>query len=85
MAELLKNMSVSWEVISEQSKHTQGRKTPDILVITRDAGSVIIETEFAPGQDVESDAKKKCNEKLTDDGTQVSSVIALKIPKEIAD
>lgn len=85
LAELLKNMSVSWEVISEQSKHTQGRKTPDILVITRDAGSVIIETEFAPGQDVESDAKKKCNEKLTDDGTQVSSVIALKIPKEIAD
>ncbi len=88
LAGLLRETRKVWResdiVNSERTGMLKGSsKRPDILVIEPNISPVVIETEFLPATNAETEAKARLGEQLRHDGRKILSCIALRLPKRL--
>jgi len=84
IAELLDSMNPNWTVEAERTQRTRSGHRPDIVLSEAGAGTVIIETEYAPARTVDQDALSRFGVGLRG-VSSLAAVVALKVPREIGD
>lgn len=82
---LLQGMLFRSQVYSENTQAIAGHAglQPDVLVITPGAAPVVVEAEFEPAHEVESDAKKRLGLEAASNRRIIEAVIALRYPDEV--
>ncbi|MCY4171883.1 MAG: hypothetical protein OXF08_09850 [Bacteroidetes bacterium] len=81
LADSLRGTLPNWEVGAEQTNvFTEKMKQPDIVVSHVGGLTVIIETEFSPASNVESDTTERLGQTLLHTGQHVEQCIAVKLP-----
>ena len=88
IARILSSMRSTWReagvVTSENTQKLRGNnKRPDIIIAEPFAYPVIVETEFLPAATVEIEAKSRLGEALRQNGREIYSSIAVRIPSQI--
>ena len=84
LAEALNRRNPRWRVTAEQSDIFGNRALrPDILVRQGKMAPVIIETEFAPGATVETDAAARLGELTRESSHEIEQVIAVRLGRRL--
>ena len=90
LARRLRELHPRWRqgdgVTAEQTGVIAGRPAlrPDIVVGSGVGTPVVIETEFAPAQTVEADARSRIGCRLATTGQEIEQVVAARIPARLA-
>lgn len=88
LANVLRDMNPQWRdrIEAEQTRNFVDHlgRQPDILIRHPNGLPVIVETEFAPGSTVESDARSRLGETLQLDDTVIEQTIAVRMPEELS-
>ena len=82
---LLQGMLSRSRVHSENTQAIAGHAglQPDVLVITPGAAPVVVEAEFEPAHNVESEAKDRLGLEVASNGRVIEAVIALRYPEDV--
>ncbi len=82
---LLKGMLSQSEVYSENTQAIAGSPglQPDVMFITPGAAPVVVEAEFEPAHEVESDAKKRLGLEAASNRRVIEAVVALRYPDDV--
>ena len=84
---LLQGMLSRSRVHSENTQAIAGHAglQPDVLVITPGAAPVVVEAEFDPASNVETEAKNRLGLEVASNGRVIEAVIALRYPEDVRD
>ena len=82
LAEVLQSLRRNWKVEGEPVGALQGGKRPDVLITEPGRAPTIVETEFVPAREVDSDSLAKIKS-ITKDGRQVAAVVAVRLPARL--
>ena len=84
---LLQNMLGSSRVISENTQVIAGHAglRPDILITTPGSSPVVVESEYMPAANVETEAKDRLGLEVASNGRAIEAAIALRYPEAIGD
>ncbi len=87
LRELLQNMLGSSRVISENTRVIAGHPglRPDILVTTPGSSPVVVESEYMPAANVETEAKDRLGLEVASSGRAIEAAIALRYPEAVGD
>ncbi len=82
---LLQGMLSRSRVHSENTQAIAGHAglQPDVLVITPGAAPVVVEAEFDPASNVETEAKDRLGLEVASNGRVIEAVIALRYPEDV--
>ncbi len=87
LGRLLQRMLPTCQVRTENTQAIAGRPglRPDILITATGRAPVVIEAEFAPGANVEVEARERLGLRTTADGRVIEGAVALRYPSAVAD
>ena len=84
LAEALDRRHPRWRVTAEQSDVFGNRALrPDLVVRLGKAPPIVLETEFAPGATVETDARSRLGRVTKDSGLEIEQVIAVRFDRSL--
>ncbi len=88
LAEVLRNKHPLWKesLSAERSRVIQGvrSKSPDIILSLPGCSPVVVEIEFMPATTVQSDAKSRLGDVLSDNLQPIEHCIALRVPNDLS-
>ena len=87
LGRLLQRMLPTCEVRTENSQAIAGHPglRPDVLITGAGRAPVVIEAEFAPGPNVEAEARERLGLRTTADSRLIEAAIALRYPASLTD
>ena len=87
LGRLLQRMLPTCQVRTENTQAIVGHPglRPDILITATGRAPVVIEAEFAPGANVEVEARERLGLRTTTDGRLIEAAVALSYPSSVAE
>ena len=87
LGRLLQRMLPTCQVRTENTQAIAGHPglRPDILITATGRSPVVIEAEFAPGPNVEAEARERLGLRTTSDGRLIEAAVALSYPASVTE